>query len=81
MIANDKDRFVNINFVIERLGISRATLYRMIANGDFPPCIKLSRRSQRSLWPLALVQKFYCSLVETRAETDKFYMELKNEGN
>ena len=77
------DQFVNLAYVVKTIGVSRATIYRLIANGDFPSCIKLSDRSKKTkaLWPLSLVNKFRSSLIDKQAEKDSFYKELKNAGN
>ncbi|MBL9066389.1 MAG: AlpA family phage regulatory protein [Sphingopyxis sp.] len=38
------DRFLRLNTVLDRTGLSRATLYRKIAAGTFPPQHKLAER-------------------------------------
>lgn len=38
------DRFLRLNSVLDRTGLSRATLYRKIAAGTFPPQHKLAER-------------------------------------
>jgi prophage regulatory protein len=38
-------RFLRLQEVIETTGLSRTTIYRMIAKGGFPPPIKLSERA------------------------------------
>jgi prophage regulatory protein len=38
------DRILRLNAVLDRTGLSRATLYRKIADGTFPRQIKLSTR-------------------------------------
>lgn len=38
------DRFLRLNSVLDRTGLSRATLYRKIADGTFPPQKKLATR-------------------------------------
>jgi len=77
------DQFVNLAYVVKTIGVSRATIYRLIANGDFPSSIKLSGRSKKTkaLWPLSLVTKFRSSLIEKQAEKDSFYKELTNGSN
>lgn len=37
--------FIKIGKVIERVGLSRAQIYKMVANGDFPRQINLTSRS------------------------------------
>ena len=36
------DRIVRLNTVLARTGLSRSTIYRKIAEGTFPPQIKIS---------------------------------------
>ncbi|PPD45396.1 MAG: DNA-binding protein [Methylocystis sp.] len=36
------DRIVRLNTVLVRTGLSRSTIYRKIAEGTFPPQIKIS---------------------------------------
>jgi prophage regulatory protein len=38
------DRFIRLNAVLDRTGLTRATLYRKIAAGTFPPQHKLAER-------------------------------------
>lgn len=38
------DRFLRIDEVLRRTGLTRATLYRMIAAGTFPRQVKISQR-------------------------------------
>ncbi|AJA09260.1 hypothetical protein SKP52_11815 [Sphingopyxis fribergensis] len=38
------DRFLRLNSVLDRTGLSRATLYRKITAGTFPPQHKLATR-------------------------------------
>lgn len=38
------DRFLRLNTVLDRTGLSRATLYRKIASGTFPRQIKIADR-------------------------------------
>ena len=39
------DRIVRIRTVLDRTGLSRSTLYRTIADGSFPPKVKLGEHS------------------------------------
>jgi len=39
------DRIVRIRTVLDRTGLSRSTLYRTIADGSFPPEVKLGEHS------------------------------------
>jgi prophage regulatory protein len=36
------DRIIRLNTVLDRTGLSRSTIYRKIAEGTFPPRIKIS---------------------------------------
>lgn len=44
MQAETPDRILRIKAVLERTGLSRATLYRKIEQGSFPRQIKISTR-------------------------------------
>lgn len=44
MATDTHDRFLRINAVLERTGLSRSTLYRKIDSGRFPRQVKLSER-------------------------------------
>ena len=44
MSSHPVDRFLRLNNVLDRTGLSRATLYRKIAAGTFPPQHKLAER-------------------------------------
>lgn len=56
MSSQPVDRFLRLNNVLDRTGLSRATLYRKIAAGTFPPQHKLAERccgwreSEVSIW-------------------------------
>lgn len=36
------DRIIRLNTVLDRTGLSRSTIYRKIAEGTFPPQIRIS---------------------------------------
>lgn len=38
------DRFLRLNTVLERTGLSRATLYRKIQTGTFPKQVRIAER-------------------------------------
>jgi len=38
------DRFLRLNAVLDRTGLSRATLYRKIQDGTFPPQVRIATR-------------------------------------
>jgi len=44
MASQSPDRFLRINSVLDRTGLSRATLYRKIQAGTFPRQIRISDR-------------------------------------
>lgn len=44
MISQPPDRLLRINTALDRTGLSRATLYRKIQAGTFPPQIKVAER-------------------------------------
>ena len=43
-MSDGQDRFLRINVVLARTGLSRSTLYRKIESGSFPRQIKISDR-------------------------------------
>ncbi len=44
MTSNAPDRILRLNAVLERTGLSRATLYRKIQSGTFPKQIRIAER-------------------------------------
>lgn len=44
MASHAPDRFLRLNTVLDRTGLSRATLYRKIQAGAFPRQVKLAER-------------------------------------
>jgi prophage regulatory protein len=44
MQTDTPDRILRIGTVLERTGLSRATLYRKIGQGNFPRQVKISTR-------------------------------------
>jgi prophage regulatory protein len=46
-------RFMKISDVVSETSLSRATIYRLIAKGNFPTPVKVS--SQRVAWPESAV--------------------------
>lgn len=44
MSSQPVDRFLRLNTVLDRTGLSRATLYRKISAGTFPHQIKIAER-------------------------------------
>ena len=44
MTAQFPDRILRLNTVLDRTGLSRATLYRKVADGTFPKQIRIATR-------------------------------------
>jgi prophage regulatory protein len=44
MASHAPDRFLRLNTVLDRTGLSRATLYRKIQAGTFPKQVKIAER-------------------------------------
>ncbi len=44
MTSNAPNRILRLNTVLERTGLSRATLYRKIQSGTFPRQIRIAQR-------------------------------------
>jgi prophage regulatory protein len=44
MTAQSPDRILRLNMVLDRTGLSRATLYRKVAAGTFPRQIRIASR-------------------------------------
>lgn len=44
MSSQPVDRFLRLDTVLDRTGLSRATLYRKISAGTFPAQVKLAER-------------------------------------
>lgn len=42
--ASPNGRFLRVNDVVATIGLSRATIYRMIANGTFPRQVRLTQQ-------------------------------------
>ncbi len=59
-MASEEPRLLKAREVYERLGISKATLYRMIDRGEFPPPLKLSAGAKR--WHSQDVEDFIAGL-------------------
>jgi prophage regulatory protein len=55
-----EDRFIRCNQVEELTGLSRSTIYRKIANDEFPKPIKTSARASR--WRLSEIKEWMESL-------------------
>lgn len=57
------DRLLNLHEVILLTALSRATVYRAIASGDFPPPVKIGRISR---WPVSEISNFVAGLTTKR---------------
>ena len=44
MTAQPPDRILRLNTVLDRTGLSRATLYRKVADGTFPRQVRIATR-------------------------------------
>jgi len=44
MTAQSPDRILRLNTVLDRTGLSRATLYRKVADGTFPRQVRIATR-------------------------------------
>ena len=54
------DRMMRISEVIDVLGVSRSTLYRMVAGGGFPRPVRVGQRATR--WRQSDIQQWMDSL-------------------
>jgi len=63
------DRLLNLEEVTRLTALSRATVYRAIASGDFPPPVKFGRVSR---WPASEVSNFLSALVAKRSTGSSF---------
>ena len=63
-------RFVRISEVAQRFNIHRCTVYRWIANGEFPPPVRLSgahgSRGGAVAWPEAEIDQHGQKLIDAR---------------
>ena len=57
-------RFIRVRQVIERLAISRTTLWRLIKKGEFPPPVKISKYA--SAWVDTDVEAYIRKLIRRR---------------
>lgn len=62
---DDDDRnhhIVRPKEVAKLMGISRSTLYALIANGNFPPPVHISSRARG--WPRFVINEYIISLMK-----------------
>lgn len=62
--ARTKDRFVKMREVLDRLGISRSTLYDMMENGEFPEPIVL--RNKLHCWLESDIEEYMSRKIAQR---------------
>ena len=62
----EPDRIIRLRTVLSRTGLSRSTIYRKIAEGTFPPQIKISVNG--SGWHESDVNRWITNPVAWRAE-------------
>ena len=65
----DKYQIVKLPFVKQITVLSTATIYRLIAKGEFPKQIKLSERS--SGWLLDEIHAWLDEKIDSREDYDK----------
>lgn len=54
-IQATEDHFVRLPYIVQKTGVSRPTIYRMIASGEFPKPVKQGRTSS---WPSSEVEAY-----------------------
>lgn len=58
-----QDRLIRMPEVVETVGLSRPTIYRMIARQEFPEPV---RQGRTSAWPFSEVQQYLESIKAAR---------------
>ncbi len=59
-----EDRILRIDKVLERTGLSKTTLYRLVNSGDFPQPVRLGGPDSRAVgWRLSEVQEWITNLA------------------
>jgi len=59
MTGISTDRILRLNAVLDRTGLSRATLYRKIQNGTFPRQVRIAARCTG--WRESAVSEWMCN--------------------
>jgi predicted DNA-binding transcriptional regulator AlpA len=63
-------QLLRIGEVARRLGLHRASIYRKVANGDFPPPVRLSgahgQRGGAVAWPEIEIDRYGQRLIDER---------------
>jgi prophage regulatory protein len=67
-MVDQDDRILRINAVLDRTGLTRATLYRKIADGSFPPQVRLNPRCVG--WRESSVRRWIAAPYGYSAEND-----------
>ena len=68
MASQSPDRFLRLNAVLCRTGLSRATLYRKIQAGTFPKQVKLAARCCG--WRESAIEEWLCNPMFYQANAD-----------
>ena len=59
-----EDRILRIDKVLERTGLSKTTLYRLVNSGDFPQPVRLGGPNSRAVgWRLTEIQEWIKNLA------------------
>lgn len=64
--SNIKPAFLRLRDVCAMTGLSRATIYRQMADGRFPQSVKLGERI--SAWPLAALEQWASERMNMKGE-------------
>ncbi len=62
------DRIVRLNTVLSRTGLSRSTIYRKIAEGTFPPQVRISVHGAG--WYESAINRWIADPPSYRADND-----------
>ncbi|MGQ2940254.1 MULTISPECIES: helix-turn-helix transcriptional regulator [Sphingomonadaceae] len=68
MASQSPDRFLRLNAILDRTGLSRATLYRKIQAGTFPKQVKLAARCCG--WRESAIEEWLCNPMFYQASAD-----------
>ena len=66
-MATETERLLSTNEVMERLGVSKSTLWKLVKREDFPQPIKLSAQMYR--WPESAITAWIEAQVSARQAT------------
>lgn len=59
----DETRFLQIKDVLQRIPVSRPTIYRLMAKGEFPKCVTIG---SSSLWVKSEINNWLTEKVQSR---------------